>query len=970
MRLLPGDATSTENPMVIENASRPMTWIDADENFLVTASEDGEVRLYQHRSAEASPTSLVHIVRREALPVRGIALETSKSRGTHPPRIAICSDELIVRVVNAVDTRSINLLTGHTRGVRAASWSPAAPLLLTCSSDGSIRAWDMSAEPTCVHVFEGIIPSLRPESEYTSLAAWHQSGEFFAIPSKTHAIQLVNAPINLEAARQNASWSVKAVLGINAETSATHRLPRGPVSALSFCPNGRYLAAATEDLQVTIWAIDSLKIVRTQQSEGLVTSISWHPIRDALAWTDTLGQLVRWPTPLGSALPSPTEPVSFHREVEPLAEPGEFDDLFEDTIGDTIGDVPARPRKEASADLLPEPQVVQPGGTPMFAQRRYLAITPIGTLIAVDQDTHQTIVFESYNTSQRRNFRFTDHYGYKLGAIGAQGILVACDAEDSSPSTVFFRPFDDVVGLQTEWNAALPSGEEVTALALGGVTNIGSHADVYVTSSSTLVDESRTTAATAVVGTSRGYLRFFGASGLQRYVWALGLPIISLAASKHAVLVVYHAATVSAGYPQLAYQLIELSQLSTMQQGALPLMADASLVWAGFSEVGVPAVFDSMGTLFVLDRAWRPGQGRWIPALDTVAALTPKSTSGNPMAPRVRCWPIGVSATHLLAILYPVSQMYPQAGGPRPVVQELELSPAIVQPESQAAKFEGTALRNILLAGMARDMCAATGTIPETDPAALDMEADKALLQLIQLACKSEKYARALDAARNLHSEATLDAAIQIASFFHLPNLGERMESVRAPLVVRKELENDETERACGVGALLRNTTSICVPGKQEESSSTAVPSASSARALLERDFEPPAPRARSTLAEEGVVAASAAPESSLPSISSDIWPEPTQSVASGTQDVDSLSVTPVPAVSATSTPRMNPFARTSSNRSSISNMSDPATGKRKDSSLSDGSFKRRGPARQSTLAFAPSGGDDNAEHDPDTENN
>lgn len=1005
--------------MIIEDATRPMTCIDADATFLVTASEDGMVRLYRHRpaadgQAPSSPTELVHIVRREALPIRGVALECSSAQGSRStPRVAICSDELIVRVVNAVDTRSITLLSGHSRGVRAASWSPAVSLLLTCGCDGSIRAWDMSStEPSCIKVMDAVLPMLRPESEFTSLACWHPSGEFFAVPSKTQEIMLVKAPLSLEGSASADAWTTLDVLGsANAATSASHRLPRGLVSALAFSPNGRYLAVATEDSQVTIWATDSRKIVRTQQGEGIVTGLSWHPSADVLAWTDMQGQLVRWDQPIGATLPSPSEEVTFAR-VAPAAatapsaaeEADTFDDLFDDTgidegeaedVGRRVRDEPSvlRPLSRrsragrsaaASQDLLPTQRAFQPGSTPMFAQRRFLAMSPIGTLTAIDQDTHQTVSFESYDTTQRRNFRFTDHYGYKMAALAPQGVLFACDAEARSPSSVFFRPFDDLAGILSEWSLSLPQGETATAVALGGVANMGSYADVHVPNSS-LVDESKTTAASAVVATSRGYLRFLGPSGMQRYVWALGLPVVTMAASQHFVLVVYHEATVTAAHPALGYLLIDLTELATMQRGVLPIVADATLTWAGFNELSYPAVYDSAGTLFVLDRAWRPGQGCWVPVLDTVAALTPaKPADASGLgaedleaapAPRVRCWPLGVTATHLLGLLLPPSQAFPRADGPRPLVQELELSLCLVQRESNAVQFEEVALRRSLLSGMVRDARAATGmdslgaaslTAEQSDPAALDMDADKALLQLIQLACKADRYARALDAARALHSEPTLDAALQITSFFHLPSLGDRLEGVRAPLAVRRELEREVTERACGTEALLRNLATVRVPQPQAaEPAARADPARSE---LLREGFEarrPPPVASRSALAQEGQMSA-AAP---APSTQSDMWsdlgelaPVPRPSATQEPSETPTPAGPPEPAAPVAPPVRANPFARTHSaarerslhKSSSFFDRADGSKRKHEDSSAGNERGKRTSSAqRQSTLGFS-----------------
>ena len=131
-----------------------------------------------------------------------------------------------------------------------------------------------------------------------------------------------------------------------------------------------------------------------------------------------------------------------------------------------------------------------------------------------------------------------------------------------------------------------------------------------------------------------------------------------------------------------------------------------------------------------------------MPALDTQLALQPRSADAETTRPRVRCWPIGITATHLLALLLPTSQLYPQPSGPRPLVQELELSLYMAQRDSTATPLEELALRRALLAGAIRDARAATGldlmpkrlSAQESDPVQLDMKADKALLQIVQLA--------------------------------------------------------------------------------------------------------------------------------------------------------------------------------------------------------------------------------------------
>lgn len=965
-------------PLVIEDASEPVSWVDADASHLITASVDGAVRLYCHTSepntTHPSSPELVHVVRREVLPVRCAALE----KANDSPRVAVCSDELLIRVVNASDPRSITLLTGHTRGVRAATWSPGLPLLVSCGCDGDIRVWDMSGlEGACVKVLPNLLPALRPESELSSHVCWRPDGQLMAVPLKTQEIGLLHTPTSMSHISQPDAWKTIGTLGPSSGTiSAEQQAPSGLISAMAFCPNGRYLAAATEDMQVTIWAMDSMKVVRTRKAEALVTGLSWHPSKDVLAWTDMQGQLVRWEGVLGASLPNPFEGVPLSvvtDDVVPLED--DLDDLFDDTLLDEEepeDEAPSRTVRSrrlptAHASSLLRQSAFQPSSTPMVSQRQYLAVSSIGTLVSIDQDTHQTVVFESYDTSTRRNFRFTDHYGYKVASMAPQGILFACPAESGSPSTLFFRPFDDDPGIQAEWSVNLPTGENAEIVALGGVPNVGSRADV-LDGPTGLVDESQTSAATAIVATSRGFLRFFGQSGMQRYVWALGQPIVTMAACAQSVLVVCQGSSLSPAHVQLTYMVIELQQFTIMQQGHVPLSGGATLAWAGFNELGIPALYDTSGMLYTLDRAWRPNQGRWVPALDTVVALTPKHAEAQAedeegVAPRLHCWPIGLTATHLLGLLLPASQKHPQPTGPRPLVQELELHISMAQRDSASAPLEEAALRGALLAGAIRDARAATGLelvaqrLPSSsDPDVLDMEADKSLLQLIQLACKADKYGRALDATRALHTEATLNAALKIADFFHLPSLADRMEQIRAPMAVRQQFAQDMVDRACGTDALLRNVARISVPTPMAEA---PPPVQGQARAALQQEGFASQPRrstSASTLAREGLAHQQAPDPSSPPpsSLPTSEWSQPPTVSESAPSTVPD-TVTPSPATAPT---RPNPFARTHSvakerqlqkSQSFFDRVDAPS--KRKNEEETSQRSEKRSASRQSTLA-------------------
>ncbi|KAK0550381.1 DNA polymerase alpha accessory factor Mcl1 [Tilletia horrida] len=922
VRLLPTSHQSSQDPLLIEDAQGPISWIDADQENLVVGSHDGCVRVYSHKGASsdlaeggghletqaAQPTDLVQILTRTSLPTRCVAIERAPRNGAQSARVAVCSDDLSVKVVALNDPMQVSLLTGHTRPLRAAAWSPRSALLVTTSCDGMAKIWDLALSPVeCVGTIENALVRLTAESELASLPLWHPSGKYFLLPSKDNEFSIVTCT--------GGTWAVTGKFTAPVSDKDSVNPGTGDITFMAFSPNGRYLAAATSDKQVTIWETTPgrRRPMALKKADSNVTGISWHPSKDALAWTDDVGNLIRWDGAVGEANPSPFEKIAFGMGISATKatgrtaeqrsndkikartrEPDQNEDLFfggedddeEDMDVDRNADVgrglmahEAGHDGDASEDededaldqddgdmddflvddedggaaadsvglaatayareLAQERQLsklksnrsqptgvasglsgvsiksqipFQPTSTPMREQRRYLAFNMLGSLMAIDQGTHQTVQFESHDTSARRNFRMVDYHRFSLGALAFHGALLgvpastaAESAEDveSGLSSVTYRPFEHAWGgAGGEWTINLPQGESVELIALGGPAPPNARRD-------DLEDDeaANTRSAAAVVATSAGYLRFFSATGMQRYIWSYGKPVVSMAAGVRSVLIVYRAAGVALDdWQTLYFDLIDLDSFQVRHTGSVPLVKGRALRWVGFNEWDIPAMYDSAGVLSVLDGAHKPSSYicRWTPVLETAGlTLTPPGETADGAGEsggrkgKINYWPVGLSSTHLMCLMLKGSAL-PDPHGARPLIQDVELKMPILNPEAPSAILEEKWMRQTLVASMTRDairsgIVAALTTLTSVappDPVKLEHDADKDLLQLIQLACKGDRHGRALDAARELSSARTLDAAVSIAGFFHLPSLAERMGSLREE-VERRAFERE-----------------------------------------------------------------------------------------------------------------------------------------------------------------------------------
>jgi chromosome transmission fidelity protein 4 len=187
-----------------------------------------------------------------------------------------------------------------------------------------------------------------------------------------------------------------------------------------------------------------------------------------------------------------------------------------------------------SASLVKGQDPFQPGATPLKDKRRYLAFNMLGVIHIVERDSHNIVEIDFHDQSTHGRIHFDDFSKFSLASLGPQGAVYASSSKDLG-STVAFKPFDSWGSSSAEWSLDLPSGELATCLAISS--------GVFVSSRSGVEDEDALDSAAAsgsvIVATTSGYLRFFSATGTQKYIINLGEQVVTLAAGKDWAMVVH-----------------------------------------------------------------------------------------------------------------------------------------------------------------------------------------------------------------------------------------------------------------------------------------------------------------------------------------------------------------------------------------------------------------------------------------------
>ncbi|KAM7157934.1 WD repeat and HMG-box DNA-binding protein 1 isoform 1-T1 [Molossus nigricans] len=726
-------------------------------------------------------------------------------------KIAAGSGDFLVKVVDVMDCSQQKTFRGHEAPVLSLSFDPKDIFLASASCDGSVRLWQIS-DQTCA-ISWPLLQKVNDVINAKSICrlAWQpKSGKLLAVP--------VEKSVKLY---RRETWSNQFDLSDNFISQT--------LNIVTWSPCGQYLAAGSINGLIIVWNVETKECMeRVKHEKGYaICGLAWHPTCARIAYTDTEGNLG-----LLENVCNPTGKISSSKVTSRVEK--DYNDLFDgdDTsnVGDFLNDnavetpsfskriinddedddimlASGRPRHrshfleddENSVDITmlktgssllkekeeddqadsiynlpvvtsqrpfydgpmptPRQKPFQSGSTPLHLTHRFMVWNSVGIIRCYNDEQDNAIDVEFHDTSIHHATHLSNTLNYTIADLSHEAILLACESTDELASKLHCLHFSSWDSSK-EWIVDMPQNEDIEAICLGH--------------------------GWAAAATSALLLRLFSIGGVQKEIFSLPGPVVSMAGHGEQLFIVYHRGTGFDGDQCLGVYLLQMGKekKQILHGDPLPLTKKSYLVWVGFSAEGTPCFVDSEGIVRMLNR----GLGNtWTPVCNTREHCKGKSD---------HYWVVGIheNPQQLRCIPCKGSRFPPTL--PRPAVAVLSFKLPFCQIATEKGQMEEQFWRSVMFHNHL-DYLAKNGyEYEESTKNQAVKEQQELLLKMLALSCKLEREFRCVELA-DLMTQNAVNLAIKYASRSRRLILAQRLSELaveKAAELAATQVEEEEEE--------------------------------------------------------------------------------------------------------------------------------------------------------------------------------
>ncbi|XP_062974254.1 WD repeat and HMG-box DNA-binding protein 1 [Elgaria multicarinata webbii] len=708
-------------------------------------------------------------------------------------KVAAGASDFVVKIVEVTDSSLQKTFRGHDAPVLSVSFDPKDVFLASASCDGSVRVWKIS-EQTCETSWQ-LLPKCNDVVNAKSICrlSWQpKRGKLLAIPVEK-AIKLY----------RRETWDHQLDLSDHFITQT--------LNVVAWSPCGQYVAAGSIGGCIVIWNVDTQECLeRVKHEKGYtICGLAWHPKGGQIAYTDmegNLGLLENVCAVVGKKSdPKLQAPTPTTKSYDDLFDEDDNEDfLNRDMVGDDWGTkavtndededdltvASGRPRNRGAiieddensleTGLLkgssaldneeeeddqeglvpvqtlsstqrpfydgpvptPRQKPFQAASTPVHLTHRFMAWNSIGIIRCYNDEQDNAIDVEFHDTSMHHAMHLPNPLNHTMADLSREAILLACRSTEELASKlhcIHFNSWDS----NKEWTVDMRQDEEVEAICLGQ--------------------------GWAACATGSLLLRVFTIGGIQKDIFSLPGPVVSMSGHGEQLLVILHKGTGFEGDQCLGVQLIELGRKKrqVLHGDPLPLSRKSYLTWAGFSAEGTPCYVDSEGVVRMLNR----GLGNtWTPVCDTREHCKGKSD---------HYWVVGVHENPQQLRCIPCKGARFPPTLPRPAVAVLSFKLPFCQTATDKGQMEEQFWRSVLFHNYLDYLSQNGYEHDENVKGQATQEQQNLLMKMFALSCTLEREFRCMELAE-LMTQNAMSLAIKYASRSRRLMLAQRLSELAA----------------------------------------------------------------------------------------------------------------------------------------------------------------------------------------------